>query len=142
MVFKAIKIAGHRVAIAAYNIKPSLRMHLLNGWDGILHPIQICSSSLLIFFINVGSPCGLPLFDHLRSIFLFHIVYITIIVRWGNSKLVDSNPLLLLSLLFVVSIFVPLAKLVSLFQSNQSPKEKTMIELGIPGIQTYDRPPP
>ena len=59
--------------------------------------------SILIFFVNnfffrcsffVGSPSGLPLFDQLRSAFLFHYnINMTICVRWWRRGCCKSSVL-------------------------------------------------
>ena len=54
------------------------------------------TSQKLYFFLNynVGSPSGLPLFDHLRSVFLFHLHMLIFdnIVRWRHHlKSFDSS---------------------------------------------------
>ena len=85
---------------------------------------------MAIGFFYVGSPNGLPLFDRLRSIFLFMLTHINIMTIFVDgidvdihSKQVDLNLLLLLLLFSCL-----------LFAIDPISKRKTMMELGIAKI--------
>ena len=45
--------------------------------------IHVITCTIVFVFLYVGSPSGLPFFDHLRSVFIFHYnINMTIFVRW------------------------------------------------------------